>query len=331
MTATATRRGERFDETLAALPLVRPRYQTDAWTPLDAACFWDETYDPEAPNALPPMLVLGIVARWMMRNFFDNPLTASMVCQAHLDRRAIAIEADVVHFDWNRKIAELNIAWFPGSKPADAMVVGPPTGIRRSIYEIGHRDHHFYCMRKTCKTQDTWLGGCLEEHHFQDAVKGNLLVGWKSVQWGALGCLFPPLRNCLRNPVLSVKCARSHKVYNSIPVWVADGLASMQRVLPPLMRELRHSPGHMLVLSDYLGRVAGERLRYWGITASRADSAERMAKWDKTFTASVWMLGMADKVYEDHSYHFWGVPHDVYEQLCLTQDDDLFPEFPVPF
>jgi hypothetical protein len=319
---SATRKGGRhFESALAAMPLVRPRYPVDTWTPEDAAAFWVPDYDPDAANALPPMLVLGVAARLVLNRIYDEPLFAEMATRVIRERYVYGmppLEQCGRHckLSRNRLVRQLHTAFSPK---------GTSYGVEFADILLGNRD---YCQRKTCTIHGGWLKACLPEKSFSHLVNRNVLVRWADVQWGGIAALFPPLRNDTEDVHVSVQKSRSHVSRSYIPIWVAEGLNRLHRLVPPLLRDLRNTPAFQGVLLDHCHRLLAERLRYWGIRASSPDSAERMKQWDTAFTESCWAFGERDGVYRDMPFYYWGLDRDLHERLCESQDPGLFPVIP---
>ena len=332
---------QHFRRTLDAITLTRPRFNTDTWTATQAAQFWVEGYDPDDTNALPPYLVLGVVARLAMIKWFYHPILEGPAKHIRTDACTIPMGRGVFdgkrgvglgrfeppHYDAeftdpvlgrNRIVRTLEMLYRPVSD-----IDGRPTGTASVITSI-IPGHSHYCNRSTCEDRTGWLGGCIRESDFQLACSRNLLVPWASVNWGGLACLLPPLRNCLVTPGISIRRARSHVTKPMVPIWVADAINTLHRIIPPALIELRRDAVFLQDLKCLLNGVSTERLRYWGLRASSPDSPLFMRHWDHCFTASCWSLGRRDMVYDDRDAAFYGLTTPVYDMLCNSQDPQMF-------
>lgn len=315
-----------FRRTLGAIPLTRPRFNTDTWTATQAAQFWVEGYDPDDTNALPPYLVLGVVARLAMSKWQYHPILEGPAKHIRTDACTMPMCRGV--FDGpeftdpvlgrNRIVRTLEMLYRPNSD-----IDGRSTGQDSVIGSI-IQGHSHYCNRGTCEDRTGWLGGCIRERDFQLACSRNLLVPWASVNWGGLACLLPPLRNCLVTPGISIRRARSHVTKPLLPIWVADAINTLHRIIPPALIELRRDAVFLQDLKCLLNGVSTERLRYWGLRASSPDSRLFMKHWDHCFTAGCWSFGRRDQVYDDRDAAYFGLTTPVYDMLCNSQEPQLF-------
>lgn len=311
-----------FYHTLEALPLTRPRFPTDTWTATQAAQFWVDGYDPEDTNALPPYLVLGVVSRLVLSHWRTHPLFQGLhgvmrdnarphfMCGGVNDNPSFSDP----RLDRNGVVRALQYMYRPQEIE----------GRSSSMSAIGPLVAASYCLRSSCNDRDGWLSGCIEEKRFNTTCSRNLLVPWASVNWGALACLLPPMRNCLITPSVSVRRARSHITRPMVPVYVADGINSLQRTMPPALLELRL---HDVFLEDLAGLLQGlstERLRYWGLRASSPQSPLFMQHWDDCFTKSCWSFGRREMVYHDRNASYFGLTTPVYDMLVDSQDPSIF-------
>lgn len=330
-TAVATG-AQHFENTLRSITKVRPRYPVDTWNDLDAAQFYVPNYDPLATNALPASLILGVVARIVLGNMVDYQ---------PLDRDASGIVTNPQTVTWDRNYAavhhwnELQDGGFHLKmnrvvRGMAEVLVPNKTWWYGRLHSTPSKlipSHASFCGRTSCKHPfPEWLDGCLDWERFERMVEAGLLVPWESVEWAGLGCLLNPLRFHLDTPNVCVRKPRSHVAKTYVPVFVAESMNRLHKLLPPMLLELKKWDKNFNdLLADYLERLSNERLRYWGTQMGAADVTARMAQWDDLFSSSCWCLGARDRVYWDFHANTFGLSRDTYQKLVDTQPADLFP------
>lgn len=328
VTSPVKQGAEHFAATLDAIPKVRPRYPLDTWTTLDAAKFWVRDYDPETPNALRPALILGVVARvlWPLLSYY--PLTRKMA-KAFLEVDAPPMASLVgsgPRIRWSSVIHKLAAECF---EEVGANLAGPANKIEtpNQFCSYGYcLVASGYCHTKTCRSQESWMRGCIKEHTFNRLVNHNLVVPWEQVNWAGLGCLVPLLRESTQAPYIAVRKTRSHLNKPYIPLVVAEMLRRMNSVLPPILKDYAHTTTFQQTVREHLDSLQGERLRYWGIVASSHQCKDFMDLWDYNFAACCWSFGKKDEVYAElPNPSYWGVTAEVYEKLSESQSGSLFP------
>lgn len=309
----------------------RPRVNVDAWTEFDAAAWWYRDYNPDAHNALPPQLITGIVARLFVSRYHKMPPVGNFLVAATKVSRVLKMTR------WDYEGVPNPIVAAMGLNDLVAMVQAAYSP-RRDNWNSGHdpivavyqlsEESTGYCHRKSCKEQHSYLGGCINERHFDRLIANGYLVPWHSVSWGGLGVLMTPARHAIDTPYTYVRRERSHVKINYVPYYVADGINNLHRMVPQLMQEqvfLEWAKGEV---RKHVAALETERLRFHGVIAMHPECEKLMRQWDYSFACSCWMFGKRDATYESYPPHWFGVDSGTYDKLQDTEPDDLFPKIP---
>ncbi|MFM8292898.1 MAG: hypothetical protein ACKOC4_14535 [Planctomycetia bacterium] len=331
--------GAAFADTLRALRDGDPGLATNAWTDLDAARFYVASYDPEAINALPPQLVLGVVARLVLERLAWHDTLGDQA--RALVRRPELLPWDATYAPQHLRgmffSAGLRMSWNP-LVAGLAEFVEPPSGghgrpgsapCAAEPVRMCLCPGEFPCGMGLChawRIMPTWRTTCMTAAGFQHAVACGMLVPWAQVPWAGLACLLTPLRFATDVPTVVVPTADGHVGEPYVPRHVAAALRRLDATIPSLLLELRRWDERFNAdLRSHLERLAAERLRYWATRVGASDSRARMEQWDQLFSSSCWCLGGRDRVYDDFWPALFGLTADAHEHLADTQPADLFP------
>ena len=319
---------DEFSVALRHVSKARPRVNVDAWTELDAASWWYRDYKPTASSTVSPQTILGLVAR-IFHGHYCKVRPIGNFFTAWANRRPsfsqTASFSNPVCLSMNRLCGLVHVGYAPN--PEDGWNSEDERDTWVSQFSPGCL---YYCNRKTCKETSSFLDGCMSETAFDRLLASGYLVPWSSVEWGGLGVLMTVARNALDTPYISVRRERSHVKKHYVPYHVADAIGNLHRIVPQLMAGYQFQNLVKPLLRQHIAALESERLRFLGIVAMLPDCNEYMRRWDFAFSASAWRgeSGEIDSTYQNYGPGYWGVSHDVWQNLKDTEPSDLFPTIP---
>lgn len=321
-----------FETALQNVTKVRPRFPVDTWNDADAAKFWLHDYDPADPNAIPPQIITGIVARLFVKHYLKVPPMGRVFRQ--WVKMANIGQVDVVETpaggnyrtmppepigSWESMARIFHLAR-RFKEPQDL------EGCRNTGIDSICNDSDFlgYCNRKSCKYRDSLLTGCVRKPSFDALKSSGYIVPWSSVKWDGFGCLVTPLRKAHKAPVIVVRHDRKHTQEHWVPFWVADGLESLHRIVPNLMLSYEFRNLVSNTLRSKVEAVFSERFRFSAMLGIASDSNLAMWQWDLQFSTRVWDLGTDESPYEYVTFAGLGQEYDDALRSTCPSVDDLF-------
>jgi hypothetical protein len=319
---------DEFSVALRHISKARPRVNVDAWTELDAALWWHKDYNPMASSTVSPSLILGLVAR-VFSGYYCKVQPVGNFLVAWAKKNALVAQTarsvNPIYLSMNRLCSLVHTGYAP--TPKDGWDFHNE---RDTFASHLNPDSLYYCNRKTCKEPDSFLNGCVSETAFDHLLGKGYLVPWSSVEWGGLGTLMTVARNAWDTPYIYVRRERSHVKKPYVPYYVADAIGNLHRIVPQLLSGNQFQNQVKPLLRQHIAALETERLRFLGIVAMHSECDEYMGRWDYAFSTTAWLgeSGEVRSTYQSYGPGYWGISHDVWQNLIDTEPDDLFPTIP---